>query len=124
MLTGLVGDVSIPKRTGTATAYWFGADNAYALTESTGTIGTISMSPKTVGAYSKFSRLMELQSTPDIEQLIRADFVALLADAIDTLPSMVLAAAANPPASCKRQELVRLREEPTVWPQPWTICWI
>ena len=42
------------------------------------------MSPKTVGAYSKFSRLMELQSTPDIEQLIRADFVALLADAIDT----------------------------------------
>ena len=84
MLTGLVGDVSIPKRTGTATAYWFGADNADAVTESTGTIGTISMSPKTVGAYSKFSRLMELQSTPDIEQLIRADFVALLADAIDS----------------------------------------
>ena len=27
---------------------------------------------------------MNLQSTPDIEQLIRADFVALLADAIDT----------------------------------------
>ena len=42
------------------------------------------MTPKTVGALSKFSRLMDLQSTPDIEQLIRADFVALLADAIDT----------------------------------------
>ena len=28
-------------------------------------------------------RLMDLQCTPDIEQLIRADFVALLADAID-----------------------------------------
>ena len=84
MLTGLVGDVSIPKRTGSATAYWFGADNSDSVTESTGTIGTISMSPKTVGAYSKFSRLMELQSTPDIEQLIRNDFVALLADAIDT----------------------------------------
>ena len=41
------------------------------------------MTPKTVGALSKFSRLMDLQSTPDIEQLIRADFVALLADAID-----------------------------------------
>ena len=27
---------------------------------------------------------MNLQSTPDIEQLIRNDFVALLADAIDT----------------------------------------
>ena len=84
MFSGLVGDVSIPKRTGSASSYWFGGDDSDAVTESTGTIGTISMSPKTVGAYSKFSRLMELQSTPDIEQLIRADFVALLADAIDT----------------------------------------
>ena len=43
------------------------------------------MSPKTVGAYSKFSRLMELQSRLlEIEQLIRADFVALIAEAIDT----------------------------------------
>ena len=40
--------------------------------------------PRTVGAYSKFSRLMQLQSTPEIESLIRADFVALLADAIDS----------------------------------------
>jgi HK97 family phage major capsid protein len=79
-----LGDVSIPKRTGTATAYWFGADNADSVTKLTATIGTISLSPKTVGAYSKFSRLMKLQSTPDIEKLNRADFVALLADAIDT----------------------------------------
>ena len=43
------------------------------------------MSPKTVGAYSKFSHLMELLPLlPDIEQLIRADFCVLLADAIDT----------------------------------------
>lgn len=83
-LGGLVGDVSIPKRTGTATAYWFGADDSDSVTESTGTIGTVTMTPKTVGALSKFSHLMNLQSTPDIEQLIRADFVALLADAIDT----------------------------------------
>ena len=80
MLTGLVGDVSIPKRTGTATAYWFGADNADAVTESTGTIGTISMSPKTVGAYSKFSRLMELQS---IDIAVRhAESFAAMQDAI------------------------------------------
>lgn len=84
MLPGLVGNVNIPKRTGSSTAYWFGADNADAVTESTGTIGHVSMQPRTVGAYSKFSRLMQLQSTPEIEQLIRADFVALLADAIDS----------------------------------------
>jgi len=83
-LGGLVGDVSIPKRTGTATAYWFGADDSDSVTASTGTIGTVTMSPKTVGALSKFSHLMNLQSTPDIERLIRDDFVALLAEAIDT----------------------------------------
>ena len=76
--------MSIPKRTGSATAYWFGADNSDSVTESTGTIGTVTMSPKTVGALIKFSHLMSLQSTPDIEQLIRSDFVALIADAIDT----------------------------------------
>lgn len=83
MLPGLVGDVAIPRRSGTATAYWFGADNSDAVTESTGTMDQVSMSPKTVGCYSKYSRLMQLQSTPEIEQLIRNDFVALIADAID-----------------------------------------
>ena len=83
-ISDLVGDVSIPKRTGTATAYWFGADDSDSITESTGTIGTVTMTPKTVGALSKFSHLMNLQSTPDIEQLIRNDFIALLADAIDS----------------------------------------
>ena len=84
MLSGLVGNVSIPKRTGSASSCWFGGDDSDAVTESSGTVGTIAMTPKTVGCYSKFSRLMQLQATPDIEQLIRADFVALLADAIDT----------------------------------------
>lgn len=83
MLPGLQGNVSIPRRTATATSYWIGADDDDAVTESTGTFGSISMTPKTVGAYSRFSRLMQLQSTPDIETLIRRDFIALLAEAID-----------------------------------------
>ena len=48
------------KRIGTATACWFGADNADSVTESTGTIGTISISPNILGAYIKFPRLTEL----------------------------------------------------------------
>ena len=84
MLPGLVGNVSIPKRTGDNTAYWIGGDNADAITESTGTIGEVTMSPKTVGAWTKFSHLMQLQSTPEIEQLIRSGFVSILANAIDT----------------------------------------
>ena len=55
------------KRSDMTTACWFGADNADSVTESTSTIGTIPISPNTVGAYIKLSRLTELQSTPDIE---------------------------------------------------------
>ncbi len=83
VLAGNVGDVDIPKRTGSATSFWIGGDGSDSITESIGTLGKISLTPKTVGCFSKFSHLMNLQSTPDIELLIRQDFVALIADAID-----------------------------------------
>ena len=41
------------------------------------------MSPKSVGALTKYSHLMKLQSTPEIEQIIRDGFVAIIANAID-----------------------------------------
>ena len=81
MLPGLVGDVAIPRRTASATSYWVteGAD----ITESTGAFDQVSMNPKVVGCFSKFSHLMKLQSTPEIENLIRQDFVAKIAETID-----------------------------------------
>ena len=81
VLPGLVGDVSIPTRTAGATAYFVAESGS--ITESTGTFGTISMSPKVMGAFSKFSHLMKLQSTPEIEGLIRDDFVSTLATKLD-----------------------------------------
>ena len=39
MLSELVGDVAIPKRTGDNSVTCFGADNPDAIYESTGTIG-------------------------------------------------------------------------------------
>ena len=83
MLPGLVGNVDIPTRSGSASAYWIGGDNADSITQSTGTLGSIAMTPKTVGAYSKFSHLMDLQATPEIEGLVRSDFLAVIAQAID-----------------------------------------
>ena len=41
------------------------------------------MSRKTVGAFTKFSHLMRLKSTPEIEQVIRSGFVSIIANAID-----------------------------------------
>ena len=41
------------------------------------------MSRKTVGAFTKFSHLIRLKSTPEIEQVIRSGFVSIIANAID-----------------------------------------
>ena len=80
-LPGLQSDITIPRRTAGGTAY-FVAEGSN-VTESTGTFDSISMSPKVMGAFSQFSYLMQLQATPEIEELIRQDFIALLAQKLD-----------------------------------------
>lgn len=81
LLSGLVGNVAIPRRNATTTSYWVSENSA--VTESEGTFDQVTLSPKTVGCYSKYSRLMLLQSTPDIEMLVRSDLVQQIALAID-----------------------------------------
>ncbi|MDT3706496.1 MAG: phage major capsid protein [Thiobacillus sp.] len=80
-LGGLVGNLSIPSQTGAATAYWLAEDGAP--TESQQVFGQVPLTPKTVGAFTDFSRRMLLQATPDIEALIRADLAALMAVEVD-----------------------------------------
>ena len=80
-LTGLVGNVDIPRRATGATTYWVGESGN--VTNSTGTLEKMSLTPRTVGALCTFSRKMILQSTPDIDMLIRQDFVEGIALAID-----------------------------------------
>lgn len=82
MLPGLVGNVTIPKLTGAATAYWL-ANEATAITESQQTIGQLALTPKTLGAYTELSRLLMLQSTPAADQLVMNDFAKVMALAID-----------------------------------------
>ena len=82
MLTGLVGNVAIPKLTGSATAYWL-TNEATAITESAMTVGQLALAPKTLGAYTELSRLLMLQSTPAAEALVMGDFAKVLALAVD-----------------------------------------
>jgi HK97 family phage major capsid protein len=82
MLSNLVGNVSIPKLTGAATAYWL-ANEATSITESQQTIGQLALAPKTLGAYTELSRLLMLQSTPAAEALVMNDLAKVLALAID-----------------------------------------
>jgi HK97 family phage major capsid protein len=81
VLNGLVGDIAIPKQTGGATAYWVA--EAGAPTESQQTFGQVAMSPKTVGAFTDLSRKLAIQSSPDVEMLVKQDLAAVLALAID-----------------------------------------
>lgn len=81
VLSGLQGNVSIPKNAAQRSGQWI-AENA-ALTPVDGDFDSVTMTPKHVGALTEFSRNMLLQSSPDIETLIRGDFAATLAVALD-----------------------------------------
>ncbi len=81
VLSGLRGNVDIPRLKTSATTGWV-AENA-AITPSDQEYDKVSMAPKHVGAITEFSRNMLMQSTPDIEQLIRSDFAFVLAQALD-----------------------------------------
>ncbi len=81
VLSGLVGNVDVPKLKASATAGWV-AENS-ALTPSDPVLGKVQLTPKHAGALTEFSRNMLLQSSPDIEQLLRDDFAAVLARAVD-----------------------------------------
>lgn len=81
VINDLVGNVDIPRLKATGTAGWI-AENA-PLTPADPEFNKVQLTPKHVGALTEFSRNMLLQSSPDIEQLVRADFAAIMAAAVD-----------------------------------------
>ena len=82
MLGGLTGDVKIPKKTAASTAAFVASEGA-ASSESEMTIGNVSMSPKTLGAFTDVTRQLIIQSSLDVEALIRDDLASSIAVAID-----------------------------------------
>ena len=82
MLTGLVGNVQIPKQTGAGTAYWLATEST-AITESDQTIGQLTMTPRNIGAYTEISKQLTMQSTPDAESMVMDDLSRVLAVGID-----------------------------------------
>ena len=82
ILGGLVGDIDIPKQlTNAANAGWIGEDEQAPNRDMT--FGSISLSPKTVAAYGHVTRKMLMQSSLDVEALLRADLAAAMGQAID-----------------------------------------
>jgi HK97 family phage major capsid protein len=82
MLNGLSGDVKIPRKTAASSAAFISSEGG-AAGESEFTVGSVSMSPKTLGAFTDVTRQLMIQSSIDVENLIRNDLAQSMAIAID-----------------------------------------
>ena len=80
-LSGINGNISIPKQDGSASAYWVGEGSSP--TESQQSIAQVNLSPKTCGAFTDFSRKLLLQSDISVEQMVRDDLAKVLALELD-----------------------------------------
>jgi HK97 family phage major capsid protein/HK97 family phage prohead protease len=81
MMTGLKGDVAIPKMGTTSTVAFVGENSAPS--ESAQTFSQVTMSPKTLASFTDISRKLAIQSDPSVEQIIREDILQSFARKID-----------------------------------------
>lgn len=77
VMSGLVGNCEIPRLKGSTSVGWFGENSVIPQTDAQ--MDSITLSPKHVGAWAEYSRNMLLQSSPDIEALLRYDLAQVLA---------------------------------------------
>jgi HK97 family phage major capsid protein len=81
MLSGLEGNVEIPKKLSSST-YYFVGENAD-VANSKLTFGLVNMIPRTIGVRVPISRRMMIQSSPDVENLVRLDMAESVALGMD-----------------------------------------
>lgn len=77
VMTGLQGMVALPRQSGGATVYHV-AESA-SITESQLSVDQVTMQPRTIGALTDYSRRLLLQSSIDIENLVRRDLAQQIA---------------------------------------------
>jgi HK97 family phage major capsid protein len=81
MLSGLTGNVDIPRQSGVASVFWVSEGGT--IPESNLTLDMISLRPKDITCLTSVTRRMLMQSSLDVEALIRFDMVAEMALGID-----------------------------------------
>ncbi|WP_188053268.1 phage major capsid protein [Iodobacter fluviatilis] len=80
-LTGLTGNVAIPRQTGGVSCYWVAENGAPA--ESQASFDQIALMPKTIAAFTEVSRLLLKQSSLDVEAFIQMDLQRNMALGLD-----------------------------------------
>ena len=81
IMTGLKGDVSIPKMATVAAAGFVAENNA--VSEQNQTFGELAMVPRTLGVMTDISRKLMLQSDPSAEAIVRNDLLQAVAAKIE-----------------------------------------
>jgi HK97 family phage major capsid protein/HK97 family phage prohead protease len=81
-LSGLTGNVTIPKQSGAGSAYWLATESTQT-TESNQSFSQIALTPKTASAYTEISRNLLLQSSPGAEGIVSDDLAQIVSLAVD-----------------------------------------
>lgn len=82
ILSGLVGNVDIPRQTSAAASTWISAEDGDA-TSSEPQFDQVSLTPKDLACYTEVTRRLLQQSTPSIEGIVRRDLAIAQALGID-----------------------------------------
>lgn len=82
VVSGLVGNVEMPRQTSAASSTWLSAEDAEA-TESEPQFDQVSLTPKDLACYTEVTRRLLQQSTPDIDGIVIEDLAIAQALGID-----------------------------------------
>ena len=83
VLADLVGDVEIPRQTASVAAAWAADEITTALAVGDPAFDQVTLEPHELGIAVRYSRKTLVQTSPDIEMLLRADFAKDMALGVD-----------------------------------------
>jgi HK97 family phage major capsid protein len=81
VMTGLMGNISMPTQATAASAAWEGEVDAGS--EQSQTFGELSLTPNRLGCYTEISKQLIIQSSIDVENFVRNDLIMAIQLAID-----------------------------------------
>jgi HK97 family phage major capsid protein len=84
VMTGLKGDIAIPKLSAQTTNTAFVAEGS-APTEGAAVFSQVTLTPKTLASYVDCTRKLMLQSDPSVEAVLRNDIISQFARKIDSV---------------------------------------
>lgn len=82
MLTGLTGNLDLPRQTSATSAAWEGEQTA--ADETSMAFDKVSLSPKRLAAFIEVSKKLMMQSSLSVESLVRQDLALAIANALES----------------------------------------